>query len=56
MSMHLDPRKPLWQMHLVEHCEQGSAIIIRFEHAVADGDASMVILNLLTDPEPDWNC
>jgi WS/DGAT/MGAT family acyltransferase len=40
----LDPRKPLWQMHLVDHCvgEDGKvrqALIIRIHHCIADGVA-----------------
>jgi WS/DGAT/MGAT family acyltransferase len=52
MGMPLHPSKPLWQMHLVEHYGQGSALILRLEHAVADGDAMMHILDVISDPDP----
>ncbi|MES2297618.1 MAG: wax ester/triacylglycerol synthase family O-acyltransferase [Pseudomonadota bacterium] len=40
----LDPDKPLWQMHLVDHCvgedgKQRQALIIRIHHCIADGVA-----------------
>ena len=49
----LYPYSPLWQMVLVENYAQGSALIIRFEHAIADGDAAMHILDVLSDAEPE---
>lgn len=52
MGVPLHPEKPLWQMHLVEQYGAGSALIIRFEHAVADGDAAMHILNRISDLRP----
>ena len=44
----LDFTKPLWQMHLVEHAE-GSAIVSRIHHAIADGIALIQVLLSLTD-------
>lgn len=52
MGVPLHPEKPLWQIHLVEEYGSGSVLIIRFEHAVADGDAAMHILDVLTEPRP----
>jgi len=51
-SKQLDPRRPLWQIHLVEHYGNGSAIIARFHHCYADGIALMRVLLSLTDPTP----
>lgn len=45
----LDFSKPLWQIHLVEHAE-GSAIVSRLHHAIADGIALIQVLLSLTDP------
>jgi diacylglycerol O-acyltransferase / wax synthase len=35
----LDHKHPLWQMHLVEDYEGGSALIVRIHHCIADGIA-----------------
>src|SRR5215813_8790694 len=45
----LDFSKPLWQVHLVEHAE-GSAMVSRIHHAIADGIALIQVLLSLTDP------
>jgi hypothetical protein len=39
ISTPLDPSKPLWQFHLVEDYQGGSAFISRFHHCYADGIA-----------------
>lgn len=51
-SKQLDPRRPLWQIHLVERYRHGSAIIARFHHCYADGIALMRVLLSLTDSAP----
>lgn len=51
-STPLDPRRPLWQAHLVERYRKGSALIARFHHCYADGVALMRVLLSLTDPDP----
>ena len=51
-STQLDPRRPLWQIHLVEHYRKGSAVIVRFHHCYADGIALMRVMLSLTDPAP----
>lgn len=48
----LDPRHPLWQVHLIERYRKGSAVIARFHHCYADGIALMRVLLSLTDPAP----
>jgi WS/DGAT/MGAT family acyltransferase len=51
-SSQLDPRHPLWQIHLVERYGKGSAVIARFHHCYADGIALMRVLLSLTDATP----
>jgi WS/DGAT/MGAT family acyltransferase len=51
-SKQLDPRRPLWQIHLVERYRRGSAIVARFHHCYADGIALMRVLLSLTDSAP----
>jgi WS/DGAT/MGAT family acyltransferase len=51
MSLPLHPSRPLWQFFLVEHYGQGSALICRFHHSIADGIALMGVLLSLTDSE-----
>jgi diacylglycerol O-acyltransferase / wax synthase len=51
-STQLNPRHPLWQIHLVERYGKGSALIARFHHCYADGIALMRVLLSLTDATP----
>jgi diacylglycerol O-acyltransferase / wax synthase len=53
----LDHAHPLWQMHLIEHYEDGSAMIVRIHHCIADGIALNTVLMSTADggtglPEP----
>ncbi len=45
----LDPSRPLWQFHLVEHYEGGSALIARIHHCIGDGIALISVMNSITD-------
>jgi diacylglycerol O-acyltransferase len=45
----LDPRHPLWQFHLVEHYEGGSALIARIHHCIGDGIALISVMMSITD-------
>ncbi len=58
-STALDHSKPLWQFHLVENYNGGSAMISRVHHCYADGIALIQVLLSLTDvspaPAPDEN-
>ena len=45
----LDPRRPLWQFHLVEHYEGGSAVIARIHHCIGDGIALISVMLAITD-------
>jgi WS/DGAT/MGAT family acyltransferase len=45
----LDPQRPLWQFHLVQRYEGGSAIIARIHHCIGDGIALISVMNSITD-------
>ncbi len=45
----LDPARPLWQFHLVEHYEGGSAIMVRIHHCVGDGISLTSVVLSITD-------
>ncbi len=61
----LDPARPLWQIHVIEHYEGGSALIARIHHCIGDGIALTAVMLSITDggadppkrrrpaPEPD---
>ena len=52
-SSPLDPGKPLWQFHLVERYQGGSALVARIHHCYADGIALVQVLLSLTDTSRD---
>jgi diacylglycerol O-acyltransferase / wax synthase len=52
-STPLDQTKPLWQFHLVEKYNGGSALISRMHHCYADGIALVQVLLSLTDTTRD---
>ena len=45
----LDPDRPLWQFHLVEHYQGGSAMMVRIHHCIADGIALIAVTQSLVD-------
>jgi diacylglycerol O-acyltransferase len=45
----LDPAHPLWQFHLVEHYEGGSALLVRIHHCIGDGIALTSVVLSITD-------
>jgi len=45
----LDMRRPLWQFHLVEHYQGGSAMMVRIHHCIADGIALIAVTQSLVD-------
>lgn len=51
-SSPLDHSKPLWQFHVVERYDGGSALIARIHHCYADGLALVQVLLTLTDTDP----
>jgi WS/DGAT/MGAT family acyltransferase len=48
----LDPAKPRWQMHLIEHYGPGSALVLRLHHCIADGLALIFVMLSLADGGP----
>lgn len=48
-SSALDPRSPLWQMHVVEDSIGGTTLIARLHHAIGDGISLVHFLLSLTD-------
>ncbi len=51
-STPLDRERPLWQAHLVDGVDGGSALIIRIHHCIGDGTAMMAVIGQLFDPRP----
>ncbi len=50
-STPLDPRRPMWQLHLVEQYQGGSAWITRVHHCYADGIAMVRVLLSMTEQD-----
>jgi WS/DGAT/MGAT family acyltransferase len=48
----LDRRRPLWQFHLIEDFDGGSALIARIHHCIADGIALISVMMGLVDGGP----
>ena len=53
MQRSLDRRHPLWEMHFLDGYLEGSAVLARFHHSLADGIALAQVLLTLTDADPD---
>ncbi len=49
----LDPARPLWQFHLIEDYEGGSALIARIHHCIGDGIALISVMMSITDGGTD---
>ncbi len=49
----LDRQHPLWQFHLIEDFEGGSALIARVHHCIADGIALISVMLSITDGGQD---
>ena len=45
----LDPERPLWQFHLIDDYEGGSALIARVHHCIGDGIALISVMMSITD-------
>ena len=45
----LHPERPLWQFHLVERYQGGSAMMVRIHHCIADGIALISVTQSLVD-------
>ncbi|KAB2844209.1 MAG: wax ester/triacylglycerol synthase family O-acyltransferase [Burkholderiales bacterium] len=53
MGTPLDGLKPMWEYHLVENFEGGSALIVRIHHCYADGIALIHVMLSMCDTHPD---
>lgn len=51
ISTPLDFRRPLWQVHVVDRGESGSAVFFRIHHCIADGLALVQVVLSMTDEE-----
>jgi WS/DGAT/MGAT family acyltransferase len=49
----LDPSRPLWQFHLVDRYEGGSAVIVRIHHCIGDGISLTSVVLSITDGGTD---
>jgi diacylglycerol O-acyltransferase / wax synthase len=49
----LDHAHPLWQFHLIENYEGGSALIARIHHCIGDGIALISVMMSITDGGSD---
>ena len=49
----LNPARPLWQFHLIDDYEGGSALIARIHHCIADGIALISVMLSITDGGSD---
>ena len=53
LSVDLDYSKPLWQFYLVKCYGNGSALIWRLHHSIADGTSVVKIILSMTQDKPD---
>ncbi len=51
MATKLDSSRPMWQFHLVDGFEGGSAVVIRIHHCYADGIALIQVMLSMTDAD-----
>jgi diacylglycerol O-acyltransferase / wax synthase len=49
----LDAARPLWQFHLIEDYEGGSAMVARIHHCIGDGIALISVMMSITDGGTD---
>jgi WS/DGAT/MGAT family acyltransferase len=45
----LDPSHPMWQFHLIDRYDGGSALVLRIHHSYADGIALVRVMLSMTD-------
>ncbi len=53
MSVPLDFSKPLWHMHVIDNFHDGSVVLTRVHHCIADGIALVRVMLSLTDESPN---
>lgn len=51
-STPLNHALPLWQVHVIDGVGNGSAVVIRYHHCIADGTGMMVVTQRLFDAAP----
>lgn len=52
-SMPLAREQPLWQVHVIDEVNGGSALVMRFHHCMGDGTAMMALSQELFDTSAD---
>jgi NRPS condensation-like uncharacterized protein len=52
MTLGMDSSHPLWQFYLVERYGEGSALVVRMHHVIADGISLVKVLLSATHAEP----
>lgn len=52
-STPLDRLQPLWQVHVIDNVDGGSALVTRFHHCIGDGTAMTAVSMRLYDTTPD---
>jgi WS/DGAT/MGAT family acyltransferase len=52
-SSPLDHEQPLWQVHVIDNVEGGSAVITRYHHCIGDGTAMLAAIERLCDTTPN---
>lgn len=52
-STPLDRLQPLWQVHVIDGVDGGSALVTRFHHCIGDGTAMTAVSMRLYDTAPD---
>lgn len=52
-STPLDRARPLWDVHVVDGVDGGSALITRIHHCIGDGTANVTVVRTLFDFAPD---
>lgn len=52
-STPLDRLQPLWQVHVIDNVDGGSALVTRFHHCIGDGTAMTAVSMRLYDTAPD---
>ncbi len=53
ISTPLDYTKPLWQIHIIDNYNGGSAVVWRIHHSIGDGASLMKVFLALTDTYSD---
>jgi WS/DGAT/MGAT family acyltransferase len=53
VSTPLDRLQPLWQVHVIDGVDGGSALVTRFHHCIGDGTAMTALSMQLYDVKPD---